>query len=256
LRRIRLDALQLPAVGVRKERRRLGELQASIEEVGVLVPLVVRALAAKRGSAQRYEVIAGAGRVEALRRSGAAASTKVPCIVVAVDDAQATLMSLVENTVREDMRPFDEAEVARVLVQDYGYKQAHVAKAIGRTQGRVSHLLAVFELDAKVVEALRDGAIEMQTAEALLPLVNDKRAQRAIVTQALKQGLSASQVRALVNARVFGDAAIEPLRYVVGGAGKVSARTTRSGKVRVVLEADEPTALSKLWRSLKKRMGV
>jgi ParB family chromosome partitioning protein len=176
-------------------------------------------------------------------------------VVVDVDDAQATLLALVENTVREDMRPFDEAEVARALVHDYGYTQGEVARAIGRSQGRVSHLLAVFELDGRVVKALRDGSIEMRTAIALLPLLDDKAKQRALLARALKDGLSAGQVTALVNAELLGEAAIEPVRYTVPKAGRVSARTTRSGKLRVVLEAEDRGALDKLWKSLKKQMS-
>ena len=122
---------------------------------------------------------------------------------VDVDDAEATLLALVENTVREDMRPFDEAEVARTLVRDYGYTQVQVSQAIGRNQGRVSRLLAVFDLDGRVVKALRDGRLDMHTALALLPLMEDKALQRSILVKALEKGLSAAEVTGLVNAELF-----------------------------------------------------
>ena len=201
-RRLRLDQLNLPQPGLRSERRMLDELVASVEEVGVVVPLVVRPV-----GKNEYAVIAGAGRLEALRRTGAGPATLVPCVIVEVQDAEAILLSLVENTVREPMRPFDEAEAARVLVRDYGFTQARVAKAIGVTPPMVSQLLAVFELDKSVVAARR-----------------------------------------------YGKAAIAPLRYAVSGAGRVDARTTRSGKLKVVLEAEDRAGLAKLWRSFKKKL--
>ena len=59
--------------------------------------------------------------------NGASPSQEVPCIVVDVDDPQATLLALVENRVREALTPLEEAEVARVLIHDYGFTQEEVA---------------------------------------------------------------------------------------------------------------------------------
>jgi ParB family chromosome partitioning protein len=247
-RRIRLDQLNLPQPALRSGRHKLHELIASIEEVGVLVPLVVRAIGERE-----YALIAGAGRLEALQRTGAGPSSTVPCVVVDADDAEATLLSLVENTVREPMRPFDEAEAARVLVKEYGYTQTRVSKAMGASQGLVSQYLAVFELDRSVVNALRKGEIEMRTAYALMPLKRDKKAQRKLLTRIRKEKLSARDVSAIVAAKKYGKRAIAPLRYAVPGAGRVDARTTKLGKVRVTLEANDREQLTKLWNSFKKK---
>lgn len=248
-RRLRLEQLNLPQPALRSSRAQLDELVASIEEVGILVPLVVRPL-----GQDEYAVIAGAGRLEALRLSGAGPKTQVPCIVMDVDDAEATLLALVENVVREDMRPFDEAEAARVLVEDYGYTQARVAKALGIKQSAVSMKLSVYRLDAKVIAALRKGLIDMRPARALLPLEHDKRAQRAILARMIDRGLSATQVSALVSKKLFGQAAVAPISLRVDGIGKVDARTTRRGNLKVTLEAKDRKALTKLWRELQQRM--
>ncbi len=247
LRQLRIDALRLPKQALRVTRSKLDELMASIEAIGVLVPLVVR----PKGAG--YEVIAGAGRLAALSALGAAPSTKVPCVVVEADDAEAILLALAENIVREDMRPFDEAAQAHVLVREYGYTQRRVAEALGKSQPTISSWLAVFELDRSVVAALRDGLIEMRTAVALMPLKGDNKAQREIIARLKERALSAAEVAALVAARTR-DGAIEPLRYAVDGAGRVEARTTRSGKLRVVLEAADRKALNALWRSLRTRL--
>lgn len=247
---LRLSQLNVPMPALRSWRRRLGVLSASIDGVGVLVPLVVR-----RIGEDEYSVIAGVGRLEGLQMTGAGPKTLVPCIVVEVDDAEATLLALVENVVREEMRPFDEAEAVRVLVEDYGYTQARVAAALGTTQSSVSEKLAVFRLHKKVVAALRAGKIDVRPALALMPLVDDRRGQLAILKRMLEQKMSAAEVSALVAKHRFGAAAIEPLSFGVAGAGRVKARTTAMGKVRVVLEANDRDALDKLWTSLRKRMS-
>jgi ParB family chromosome partitioning protein len=250
-RRLRIDQLNEPRPALRKGRTQVEALAKSIAEVGLLVPLVVRGI-----GGEEYVVIAGAGRLEALRLNGAGASTKVPCVVVEASDAEATLMALVENTAREGLTPLEEAEAAAVLVREYGYTQEAVAAATGRTQARVSQWLKVLSLDARVAAALRSGKIEMATASALLPLAGDAAAQRELLEQVLKRGLGAAQARALVSKRLHGAAAIEPVRYTVAGAGKVEARTTRSGKLSVSLQAEHKAGLDRLLRSLRKRLKL
>ena len=218
----------------------------------MLVPLVVRSLG---GEPEEFAVIAGAGRLEALRVNGAAPSTMVPCVVVEVDDAEAMLLALVENVVREEMRPFDEAETARVLIEEYEFTQGRVASALGMSQSGLSKRLAVFRLAKPVVTALRKGQIELGPALALRPLEGDTKAQRRLLKRMIAEGLSTTDVKALVAAERFGAAAIEPLQFDVRGAGRVQARTTPQGRLRVVLDAEDPAALDKLWRSLRKKLS-
>lgn len=248
-RRLRLDQLNLPQPTLRTSRDKLSELAASIEEIGLLVPLVVRAL-----GDDEFAVIGGAGRLEALRLTGAGPDTRVPCVVVDVDDAEAMLLALVDNVVREEMRPFDEADAARVLVDDYGYTQSAVAAALGVTRASISQKLAVFRLDPKVVAAVRKDRLALRAALALLPLENDRPAQRRLLKRILDEGLTASQVKGLVAAERFGDAAIAPVRFDVKGAGTVKARTTPNGKIVVTIQADDRDSLGKLLRTTEKKL--
>ena len=248
-KQLRLEQLNLPQPAIRSGRGDLDALVASISELGLLVPLVVRPL-----GGEEYAVIAGAGRLEALRRSGAGPRSRVPCVVVEVDDAEAMLLALVENVVREEMRPFDEAEAARVLTEDYGLTQERVASALGITQGAISRKMRVFRLAPAVVAAVRRGDVELAPALALLPLEGRAAAQRKILKRMIAEDLSAPQVAGLVAAERFGSAAIAPLGFTVRGAGKVTAKTTASGRLRVVLDADDPKALPRLWRSLQKKL--
>jgi ParB-like chromosome segregation protein Spo0J len=94
----------------------------------------------------------------------------------------------------------------------------------------------------------------MRTARALLPLKRQAKVQRELLAKIVKEELSAGQVAALVAKRVYGAGAIAPLRYSVRGAGRVDAKTTRSGKLRVVLEAEDRAGLAKLLSSVRKKI--
>ena len=248
-KRLRLDRLNLPQPAIRGGRDKLDELAVSIEEIGLLVPLVVRAT-----GKDEYAVIGGAGRLEALRLTGAGPATMVPCVVVDVDDAEAMLLALVDNVVREEMRPFDEAETARVLIEDYGYTQTRVASALGVTQAAISQRMSVFRLDAKVVAAVRKDKVALRVALALLPLEHDRAAQRRLLARIVAEGLTASQVKGLVASERFGDEAVAPLELEVKGAGTVRARTTATGKVVVTLQANDRASLRKLLRAAEKKV--
>ncbi len=249
LKRLRIDRLNVPQPAIRTGRRRLAELVASVEQVGILVPLVVRAL-----GGGEHVVIGGAGRLEALRLTGAGPTTLVPCIVVDVDDAEAMLLALVDNVVREEMRPFDEAETARVLVEDYGYEQQRVAAALGVSPATISMKLAVFRLDPKVVAAVRKDRIALRVALSLLPLADDRSAQRRLLKRILTEGLSAAEVKGIVAADRFGDEAVAPLAFELRGAGHVKARTTSSGRIVVTVQAKDRASLTKLLRAAEKKL--
>jgi ParB-like chromosome segregation protein Spo0J len=144
---------------------------------------------------------------------------------------------LVENAVREPLTPFDEARLAHMLVRDYRWTQQRVGDAMGITQPNVSTLIAIFDLDASITRALRAGRIDVAHARALLPLREDKRAQRRILEQILARSLSAAEAAALVAAKRHGRDAIAPARINIPGAGTIQARTTRAGRLHITLEA-------------------
>ncbi|MEQ9324876.1 MAG: ParB/RepB/Spo0J family partition protein, partial [Polyangiaceae bacterium] len=214
LEKVRLDRLNVPQPAIRTGRRRLAELVASVDEVGILVPLVVREI-----GGGEYVVLGGAGRLEALRLTGAGPATRVPCVVVDVDDAEAMLLALVDNVVREEMRPFDEAETARTLVEEYGYEQQRVAAALGVSPTTISLRLAVFRLDPKVVAAVRKDQVALRVALALLPFEDDRPAQRRLLKRIVAEGLTAAEVKGLVAAERFGKKAVAPVEFEVRGAG-------------------------------------
>jgi len=105
-----------------------------------------------------------------------------------------------------------------------------------------------------VVAALRARHIDLGVAEELLPLKKDRPAQRKLLARIKKEKLTRAQVRSLVGARLHG-AVVAPTRYEVKGAGGVDVRTLRSGKVRIVIDADDREHIAALLASVRKRIA-
>lgn len=140
----------------------LSELAASIRAQGVIQPIVVRSLDAKR-----YEIIAGERRWRAAREAGLA---EVPCIVRTADDRATVAMALIENIQREDLAPLEEAAALQRLIAEFDLTHQKAADAVGRSRASVSNLLRLLELPAPVRAQLESGVIEMGHARALLTL--------------------------------------------------------------------------------------
>lgn len=121
---LRLDQLNRPSPTLRPERSKAGfeRLRRSIRATGgPLMPLVVTLLGKRRGK-EEYAVVSGEGRLAAMEEEGFPPDHPVPCIAVDASDEEAWELRMLENSVREDLTPFQLAAAARVLVKDYGRK--------------------------------------------------------------------------------------------------------------------------------------
>lgn len=139
----------------------LDELAASIRTTGVLQPLVVR----RRG--ERYEILVGERRWRAARQAGLA---RVPAIVREASDAEALQLALVENLLREDLNPLEEAEAYQRLMAELGWTQEELARRIGKDRSSVANALRLLRLPDVIQEDLRTGRLTMGHARALLGL--------------------------------------------------------------------------------------
>jgi ParB family transcriptional regulator, chromosome partitioning protein len=172
---------------VKNPRRRPGELDelaASIDAHGLLQPVVVRQ------TGDRFELIAGHRRLEALRRLG---RERVPAIVRGANDDQAYLLTLVENLQRTDLRPTEEASALETLVRERGWTTRQVAAAINRSQAYVSKRLRVFE-DPLLAPAVLTNQLSVSAAEELLTVGEVVRYE--LLSRAIDQGWDRTEVRA------------------------------------------------------------
>lgn len=168
------------------DKEKLAELGASIKAAGILENLIVRR-AKKNG---HYEVIAGARRLaaaKALAKAGAVrADMPVPVNIVDVDDAGALRLALIENVQRVDIDPVDEGEGYATLLAG-GDTTETLARATGKSLRHVqSRVELARKLAPKAKAALRDGAISVVQARAMLP--GDAASQQAIVKQIARGG--------------------------------------------------------------------
>lgn len=139
----------------------LAELAASIRVSGILQPLVVR----PRGD--HYEILVGERRWRAAQQAGLA---RVPAIVRDASDAEALQLALVENILREDLNPLDEAQAYQRLLAEFGWTQEALAGRIGRDRSTVANALRLLRLPALIQEDLRAGRLSMGHARAILAL--------------------------------------------------------------------------------------
>jgi ParB family chromosome partitioning protein len=156
-------------------------LASSIKASGVVQPLLVRPL--RDGS---YELIAGERRWRAAQQAGL---EKVPAIVRDSERAERLQVALIENMVREDLNPVEEARACAALVEDLGLSKEELGKRIGRSRSAVSNLIRLLDLPDETLADLESGELSEGHGKALLGAEgNDVR--RRLARQALDHGWS------------------------------------------------------------------
>jgi ParB family transcriptional regulator, chromosome partitioning protein len=142
----------------------LQELARSIRMLGLLEPIVVRA-----NGGGRYQVIAGERRVKACYMAGV---YKVSAVVREVTNEEAAEMTVIENLLREDVNPMDQAHAFRRLADEFGLTHEQIADRTGKSRTAVTNFLRLLQLPPRVQEMLRRGKLSMGHAKALLALSN------------------------------------------------------------------------------------
>ena len=138
----------------------LAGLTASIRELGVLQPILVREI-----GPDRYALIAGERRWRAAKRAG---MQFIPIIVRDVSDALTLQHSLVENLHRDDLNPLEEAAAYQQLVEDFNMTQEAVASRVGKSRSAVANLLRLFQLPPQVQKLVAEGKLSAGHAKVLL----------------------------------------------------------------------------------------
>ncbi len=203
----------------------LAGLAASIETSGVVQPLLVRPL--PDGS---YELIAGERRWRAAQQAGL---EKVPAIVRDSERAERLQVALIENMVREDLNPVEEARACAALVEDLGLSKEELARRIGRSRPSVSNLIRLLDLPDEALELLESGELSEGHGRALLAAPgNDVR--RRLARDAAKGGWSVRETENRV---------------------KLAGQPKQRGESRRAVGPEEEAALRDLGDRLESALG-
>jgi ParB family chromosome partitioning protein len=221
--------LEIPVVSIRAnthqprsnfDEETLAALTASVREVGILQPVLVRTVG--DGS---YELIAGERRWRAAKR---AALQTIPAIVRDASDMQSVEAALVENLHREDLNPLEEAGAYQQLIEDFGLTHEQLSVRVGKSRAAITNTLRLFQLPPAVQKLVGDGQLSAGHARALLG-TPDRAFQESLARKAVSEQMSVRAVEDAVKQRneLGGSAS--------GGSGNRPAKLRPPG----VLELEE-----------------
>jgi ParB family chromosome partitioning protein len=170
----------------------MSSLAASIREVGLLQPVLVREV---DGEEESYELIAGERRWRAARRAGL---QTIPVLVQPdTGDVSSLEQALVENLHREDLNALEEAAAYQQLIDEFGLTHEQVATRMGKGRATVTNTLRLLQLPASAQRALSERTISAGHARALLG-TPDRTLQDKLVDQITSEGLTVRAVEELV----------------------------------------------------------
>jgi ParB family chromosome partitioning protein len=172
----------------------LNDLAASIRELGVLQPILVRP------AGTGYELLAGERRWRAARRAGLSV---VPAVVRVTDDLGSVERALVENLHRQDLTPLEEAAAYQQLIEDFEFTHEQVAQRVGKSRSAVSNMLRLLTLPPSIQHLLADGRLSAGHAKALLG-TPDRAFQEQLARRAVAEGWPVRAVEEAVRDRSSG----------------------------------------------------
>lgn len=179
----------------------MSSLAASIRELGVLQPMLVRRVQAEdgavEGSDEEFELIAGERRWRAARRAGL---QTVPVLVQSADDVQSLEKALVENLHREDLNALEEAAAYQQLIEEFSFTHDQVATRVGKSRATITNTIRLLQLPAGVQRALADGELTAGHARALLG-TPDRAFQDQLAKQIVAEGLNVRATEELIRLR-------------------------------------------------------
>ena len=172
----------------------LRALSASIVEVGVIQPIIVREIE------EGYEIVAGERRWRAAQRAGL---RSIPALVRSSDDKGALETAVIENVHRQDLNALEEAAAYRQLMDDFGLTQETVAERVGRSRSAVANTIRLLSLAPSVQRLIVEGHLSAGHGRALLALEDDVSRQE-LAEQIVSESLSVREVERRAAAMTVG----------------------------------------------------
>ncbi len=168
--------------------KKISELKESIEQHGVLQPIIIRK------SIKGYEVVAGERR---LRAAKVAQLETIPAVVRELNDDEMMELAVLENLQREDLTPIEEATAYQTLMDKLGLTQEQLAKRLGKSRPHIANHLRLLSLPPQIQRFITDEKLSMGHGRALLGLKN-KNKINAVAEQTIKKSLNVRQLEKLI----------------------------------------------------------
>lgn len=167
----------------------LAALCDSIKAQGIIQPLLVRS-----NASAGYELVAGERRLRAAKMAGL---TQVPVVIKTISDTAMLEISIIENIQRANLNPLEEADAYQRLIDEFKLTQEEIAQRVGKSRPAVANFLRLRQLSEQIKESIREGALSMGHARALLG-ADTVAQQRSAYRDILAKGMSVRQTEALI----------------------------------------------------------
>ncbi len=168
----------------------LADLSSSIQEHGIVQPILVRPVKGQDLGGAQYEIIAGERRWRSAQKAGL---HEVPIVIRDVADKQALELAIIENVQRADLNSVEEALGYQQLIDEYDYSQNELAQVIGKSRSHVANTLRLLKLPKEVQTLVSDGSLSAGHARTLVTADNPQALAKKIV----EEGLSVRQAELL-----------------------------------------------------------
>ena len=167
---------------------KIQELAASIQEQGILQPIIVKK------SEEGYELICGERRLRAAKHCGL---DKIPVIIKDIAEDKLLEWALVENIQREDLNAMEEAQAYVRLIESHDLSHDQIAKKVGKDRSTIANTIRLLRLPQEILEGLVDGRLQAGHARALLSLPSPEH-QRQMAKRIMEERFSVRQVEEMV----------------------------------------------------------
>lgn len=224
------------------DEQKLNELAESIEENGLVQPILVR----RKGN--RFQIIAGERRWRAAQK---AQLLKIPAIVKEIADDKLLELALVENIARQELNAIEEALAYQKLISIYKLTQEQVARRVGKERSSVANIIRLLKLPEEIQQMVATEKISMGHARALLRL-EDIQTQLQVAQKIINFSLSVREVEKLVEQLCSTPVAIEPvtvdpnvkdaekkLEYRFGTQVKIHFNNKTGGRIQIAFNSEE-----------------
>lgn len=171
------------------DKEKLKSLEDSIEEHGIIQPILLRKLG------EDYEIVAGERRWRAAKNLNL---KFVPAVIKELSDKDVSEIALIENLQREDLNDIEEALAYKVLLEEYLITQEKLSKIVGKSRSHIANTIRLLKLDEKTIKCVTDGIISGGHGRALLSLekIEDRH---KVIDDIVKKNLSVREIEKLVS---------------------------------------------------------